>query len=193
LALVVVAALAVPAQAFASVCYRSYYGGYVCYNPTTRTWYRTWTPPAPSPAPTPTPAPSPAPAPTPGLNADEQHILNAVNAERAKAGLGPLRIDMRLVATARQKSQDMITNRYFAHQSPVLGSPFDQMRRAGITYRIAGENIAGNSSAAGAMQAWMQSPGHRANILNPNFTHIGIGTVAGGPYGKMHTQHFIGI
>jgi len=66
------------------------------------------------------------------------------------------------------------------------------MRAAGISYRTAGENIAGNPSAAGAMRAWMNSPGHRANILNPNFTRIGIGVVDGGPYGKILTQHFIG-
>lgn len=209
LALAIAAVLALPAAAGAGsltpVCYRSYWGGYICYSPAARVWFRlpAAPQPAPAPAPAPTPAPSPAPAPAPspapaptpaaGLNADERQIVDAVNAERARAGLRPLQVDMRLVATARQKSQDMITNRYFAHQSPVLGSPFDQMRRAGISFRIAGENIAGNNSAASAMQAWMGSPGHRANILNPSFTHIGVGTVTGGPYGKMHTQHFIGL
>ena len=115
-----------------------------------------------------------------------------MNVERSKAGLAPLQVDYRLVQTARAKSQDMITGGYFDHQSPTLGSPFDQMSRAGITYHYAGENIAGNSSAAGAMTSWMNSSGHRANILNPNFNHIGIGVVDGGPYGKMLTQQFIG-
>ncbi|MGE5530337.1 MAG: CAP domain-containing protein [Patescibacteria group bacterium] len=131
-------------------------------------------------------------AATQNLTADESYILQAVNAERAKAGLAPLQIDYRLVQTARTKSRDMIQNGYFGHQSPTLGSPFDQMRAAGITYRTAGENIAGNSSVAGAMQAWMNSPGHRANILNAGFTRIGIGVIDGGPYGKMLTQHFMG-
>jgi uncharacterized YkwD family protein len=126
------------------------------------------------------------------LTAAETLILKQVNAERAKAGLAPLTIDYRLVQTARAKSQDMIDNGYFDHESPVLGSPFDQMKRAGITYRYAGENIAGNSSAAGAMESWMESPGHRANILNSDFTRIGIGVVDGGPYGKMMTQQFAG-
>ena len=112
--------------------------------------------------------------------------------ERAKKGLPALQIDYRLVQTARAKSRDMIKGGYFDHQSPTLGSPFDQMRKAGIPYRYAGENIAGNSSAAGAMVSWMNSSGHRANILNPNFNHIGIGVVDGGPYGKMLTQQFIG-
>ncbi|MCL6613629.1 MAG: hypothetical protein K6U03_03235 [Firmicutes bacterium] len=126
------------------------------------------------------------------LTADEQYLLEQVNAERAKAGLAPLQLDYRLVQTARAKSRDMVQNGYFGHQSPTLGSPFDQMRAAGISYRTAGENIAGNPSAAGAMRAWMNSPGHRANILNPSFTRIGIGVVDGGPYGKILTQHFIG-
>jgi uncharacterized YkwD family protein len=126
------------------------------------------------------------------LTADEKLILEQVNVERKKAGLAPLTIDYRLVQTARAKSQDMIDNGYFDHDSPNLGSPFDQMKRAGISYRSAGENIAGNSSAAGAMEAWMNSPGHRANILNPDLTHMGIGVIDGGSYGKMLTQQFIG-
>ncbi len=112
--------------------------------------------------------------------------------QRANVGLGSLLVDSSLVQTARAKSLDMIQNGYFGHQSPRLGSPFDQMRAAGISYRTAGENIAGNSTAAGAMQAWMNSPGHQANILNASFTHIGIGVINGGPYGKMLTQQFIG-
>ena len=126
------------------------------------------------------------------LTADENYILQQTNAERAKAGLQPLVIDARLEQTARAKAQDMIDYGYFDHQSPDLGSPFDQMSNAGISYQYAGENIAGNSDVAAAMADWMNSPGHRANILNPNFTHIGIGVVDGGPYGKMLTQQFIG-
>jgi uncharacterized YkwD family protein len=117
--------------------------------------------------------------------------LEQVNVERAKAGLRPLQIDMRLVSTARVKSRDMINNNYFGHISPKLGSPIDQMRAAGISFRYAGENIAGTRTAAQAMQMWMQSSGHRANILKAEYTHIGIGVVSGGPYGKMLTQHFI--
>ena len=149
-------------------------------------------PQRPQPVVTPRPVPSNPAAPVGSLTADENYILQQVNKERTKAGLAPLQIDSRLVQTARAKSQDMIAHGYFDHQSPTLGSPFDQMKRAGITYRYAGENIAGNSSAAGAMVSWMNSAGHRANILNPNYTRIGIGIVKGGPYGMMLTQQFIG-
>ena len=131
--------------------------------------------------------------PAPKLTVAEHEILLKVNRERAKAGLAPLQLNYRLVQTARAKSKDMIDHGYFDHQSPDLGSPFDQMKRAGIAYHYAGENIAGNNSAAGAMDSWMNSAGHRANILNPDFTHIGIGVVDGGPYGKMLTQQFIGV
>ncbi|MDB4897121.1 MAG: SCP-like extracellular [Firmicutes bacterium] len=119
-------------------------------------------------------------------------MVRLVNAERASAGLAPLAIDMRIVQTARAKSRDMISNGYFGHQSPTLGLPFDQMKVAGITYRSAGENLAGNQSVAAAHKALMNSPGHRANILSPKYTKIGIGIIHGGPYGTMFTQHFLG-
>jgi len=90
------------------------------------------------------------------------------------------------------KSQDMVDKNYFAHQSPTYGSPFELMRSQGISYRTAGENLAGAPSVETAHRNLMNSPGHRANILNPNFTHVGVGIVNGGPYGKMFTQHFIG-
>lgn len=156
--------------------------------------------PAPAPAPTPAPELSPVPQPQPepapaspaGLSPDETHMLELVNQERVKAGLEPLEVDMRLVETARAKSRDMIENDYFGHISPTLGSPFDQMARAGIEYRYAGENLAGAPTVEQAHAALMKSPGHRANILSPNFTKIGIGIADGGPYGKMFTQQFIG-
>lgn len=149
--------------------------------------------PAPQPAPEPAPKPEPAPPPAPaGLTDEERELVNLVNAERAKAGLPALQVDLRLVATARVKSQDMITYNYFSHDSARLGSPFDQMKAAGITYRTAGENIAGNRTVAGAHQSLMNSPGHRANILSTKFTKIGIGIMKGGPYGMMFTQQFIG-
>ncbi|ATW26027.1 CAP domain-containing protein [Candidatus Formimonas warabiya] len=135
---------------------------------------------------------TPASTPVAGLTADEQKMVDLVNAERTAAGLPALEVDMRLVKTARMKSQDMIDNNYFDHNSPTYGSPFDLMKSQGITYRTAGENLAGNSSVDGAHKGLMNSSGHRANILNKNYTHIGIGIIDGGPYGKMFTQHFIG-
>jgi uncharacterized YkwD family protein len=163
-------------------------------------WYRYVQPKAPAPTqPAPTqPAPTkpeptqPTPQPS-GLTAEEQQMVNLVNAERAKAGLKPLAVDMHLVKLARMKSQDMINKNYFSHQSPTYGSPFDMMKREGITYRTAGENLAGASTVTRAHDLLMQSSGHRKNILNPAFTHIGIGIVKGGPYGTMFTQMFIGI
>lgn len=152
--------------------------------------------PAPTPQPAPTPAPAPAPAPVPaptqGLTQDEQQMVNLVNAERAKNGLAPLQVDMELVRLARMKSADMIAKNYFSHTSPTYGSPFDMMNNAGLAYRTAGENLAGAGSVSTAHTNLMNSSGHRANILNSAFTHIGIGIVDGGPYGKMFTQMFIG-
>lgn len=135
----------------------------------------------------------PAPAqPASGLTAQEQQMLSLINRERQKAGLSPLQADPQLTKVARLKSQDMIQNRYFSHQSPTYGSPFDMLRRFGISYRTAGENIAGNRSVEAAHAALMNSPGHRANILNRSFTQIGIGIQTGGQYGSMFTQLFKG-
>lgn len=126
-----------------------------------------------------------------GLSAQEQQMVNLVNNERAKAGLKPLAVDTKLSQMARVKSQDMADNNYFSHTSPTYGSPFDMMKKFGISYRTAGENIALNSSVEKAHTALMNSEGHRANILNPNFTHIGIGIVSKG--GSLYfTQEFIG-
>lgn len=157
-------------------------------------------PPAPPPAPPPPPPPPPTlppapqiPAPSPLLTAEEIQMFNLVNQERVKMGLKELKIHEDLVKLARLKSKDMIDLRYFAHQSPTYGSPFDMMRRAGVAFSYAGENLAGAPTVDRAHTALMNSPGHRANILNPNFTHVGIGIIDGGPYGKMFTQLFIGV
>lgn len=131
-------------------------------------------------------------APAADLTADEELMVDLVNAERSKNGLDPLQVEPALVQTARQKARDMIENNYFGHDSPTYGSPFEMMQEAGIKYRYAGENLAGALSAAQAHRALMASPGHRANILNPQFTHLGIGIVEGSPYGQMFVQHFIG-
>ena len=100
---------------------------------------------------------------------------------------------MRLVDISRKKSKDMIDKNYFGHTSPTYGSPFDALKNNGVSYRYAGENLAGAPTVERAHSGLMNSPGHRANILNPNFTHVGIGIVDGGPYGNLYTQTFIGI
>ena len=148
--------------------------------------------PQPQPEPAPAPEPSPAPAPVSGLTADEQKMINMINQERAKAGVAPLKVDMRLVQSARAKSKDMIDNNYFSHNSPVFGSFAALIRKYAPDYGYIGENIAGNRTVEAAQTAFMNSDGHRRNILNPNYTHIGVGIVNGGPYGKMFTQHFGG-
>jgi uncharacterized YkwD family protein len=119
-------------------------------------------------------------------------MLSQVNQERARQGLAPLVADTKLTQLARQKSQDMVNKNYFSHTSPTYGSPFDMMKAAGVRYRTAGENIACAPSTTRAHTALMNSPGHRANILNPAFTHVGIGIVKGGSCGMMFTQMFIG-
>ena len=86
----------------------------------------------------------------------------------------------------------MVNNNYFSHTSPTYGSPFDMMKSFKISYNTAGENIAGNSSNSSAVTAWMNSPGHRANILNGSFNQTGIGVVSGSKYGKIYVQMFIG-
>lgn len=151
----------------------------------------------PAPTPTPTPAPAPAPSSNPGglptaLTAMEQQMVNLVNQDRIKLGLKPLEVDMRLVKMARMKSQDMITNNYTSHFSPIYGSPVDMMKTLGITYNTMGENIAGAATVDRAYTNLMNSAGHRANILSPNYTKFGIGIIQGGPYGLMITQEFIG-
>ncbi|WP_281889167.1 CAP domain-containing protein [Paenibacillus sp. YYML68] len=148
--------------------------------------------PAPTPAPTPTPAPNPKPPSTGQLSAEEQQMVDLVNKARAEQGLAPLAVDTKLSSVARLKSKDMVDNNYFSHQSPTYGSPFDMMKQFGISYRTGGENIACNQGVAAAHQALLNSPGHRANIMSKDFTHIGIGIVNGGPCGKMFTQMFIG-
>lgn len=120
----------------------------------------------------------------------EREVVRLVNVERAKAGLKSLTHDWELSRVARIKSQDMKENRYFSHTSPTYGSPFQMMKNFGIKYRSAGENIArGQATPQAVVNAWMNSSGHRANILNPSFTHIGVGYVADGKY---WTQMFVG-
>src|SRR5699024_9583063 len=112
------------------------------------------------------------------------------NEERVKQGLAPFQIDLELSRVAREKSRDMAVSNYFDHNSPTYGSPFDMMRAYGINYRAAGETIAkGQRTPSEVVNAWMNSPGHRATILNSSFTHIGVGYVE---QGNHWTHQFIG-
>ncbi|UII58630.1 CAP domain-containing protein (plasmid) [Cytobacillus spongiae] len=148
---------------------------------------------------------APAPAPAPAANEQkqqqaseeagqlsqyEQKVVELTNQERAKQGLPALKVDPELSKVAREKSRDMQANNYFSHDSPTYGSPFDMMKQFGIQYNSAGENIAmGQTTPEEVVQAWMNSDGHRKNILSSNFTHIGVGYVENGNY---WTQQFIG-
>ncbi|MBM7601977.1 putative YkwD family protein [Virgibacillus halotolerans] len=120
----------------------------------------------------------------------EQEVVDLTNQEREKQGLDPLEVDAELSKVAREKSKDMATNNYFDHNSPTYGSPFDMMKQYGISYSTAGENIAkGQRTPAEVVDGWMNSEGHRENILNGSFTHIGVGYVE---QGNHWTQQFIG-
>lgn len=111
-----------------------------------------------------------------GLSAMEMEVVRLVNIERQKAGLSNLTASSALSRVARTKSEDMGRNNYFSHSSPTYGDPFAMMRQFGISYTIAGENIAsGYYSAQSVVRGWMNSYGHRENILNPSFNTIGVG------------------
>lgn len=122
--------------------------------------------------------------------AAEQRMLELVNQERAAAGLGPLEFDDQLRDVARAHSREMFELGYFAHQSPQTGSPFDRLRRAGIAFLVAGENLAYAPNVRVAHEGLMQSPGHRANILRPAFGRVGIGVIRSQFRGSMYTQKF---
>ena len=128
------------------------------------------------------------------LSADpvaERQMFDLLNEERTSAGLRALIWDDRLLGVARQHSEEMFRLKYFAHLSAVSGTPFDRIKKAGIAYSRAGENLAYAQSVSVAHRGLMQSPGHRENILRPEFTHIAIGVISAGPYGRMFTQVFV--
>lgn len=131
-------------------------------------------------------------ATTVNASAEEIELLKLINAERAKNGLGELKFDEDVLKIARLKAKDLVDNNYFSHTSPTYGSPFEMMKSYGITYKTAGENIAGNSTLQGAVTAWMNSDGHRANILSNAYNYTGIGIVDSPKYGKILVQMFIG-
>lgn len=122
----------------------------------------------------------------------ENRVITLVNAERAKAGLPPLKANWQLSRVARYKSQDMIDKGYFSHTSPTYGSPFTMMQSFGIKFSSAGENIAmGQKTPEEVMAGWMNSPGHRSNILSASYSEIGVG-LAKSPSGVFYwTQMFI--
>lgn len=126
------------------------------------------------------------------MTTDEKEVFDLINNQRTQNGLSALKLDTETLRVARIKAQDMVENNYFSHNSPTYGSPFQMLNSFKISYKTAGENIAGNSSNSSAITAWMNSSGHRANILNSSFNYTGIGVVKSSKYGKVYVQMFLG-
>lgn len=120
----------------------------------------------------------------------ENEVISLVNQIRKDNGLKPLTADWELSRVARFKSQDMHDKGYFSHNSPTYGTPFKMIRDFGLNFKTAGENIArGQRTPKAVVDAWMNSSGHRANILKSTYTKIGVGYISNGHY---WTQMFIG-
>lgn len=128
---------------------------------------------------------------TSSMNADEKEVFNLINQQRTNNGLQALKVDDEVQRVARIKAQDMVDSNYFSHNSPTYGSPFDMLNNFKISYKAAAENIAANSSNGGAVTSWMNSSGHKTNILNSNYNYTGIGVVSSSKYGKIFVQMFI--
>ena len=126
------------------------------------------------------------------MNSDEKEIFDLINQQRTANGLTALKLDSEVQRVARIKAQDMVDNNYFSHTSPTYGSPFDMLKSFKISYKSAGENIATNSNNSATVTAWMNSSGHKANILNSSYNYTGVGVVSSPKYGKMYVQIFIG-
>ena len=129
---------------------------------------------------------------TPDSNANIEYILSKLNEIRKENGLPLFTLDSLLTATAQTKAQDMVANNYFSHTSPTYGNPFEMMQNAGVTYKAAGENIAGNNNIDDAINSFMKSSEHSQNILSNSFNYIGIGLEKSETYGYVIVLMFIG-
>lgn len=126
------------------------------------------------------------------MNTNEKEVFNLINEQRKNNGLKELKVDEELQTVARIKAEDMVNNNYFSHNSPIYGTPFQMLNSFKISYTTAAENIAANSSNTGAVNSWMNSSGHKSNILNGNYNYTGIGVVSSTKYGKVFVQLFVG-
>lgn len=129
----------------------------------------------------------------PKLSEEEEETLKLINEYRKQNGLEELKTYSKLQKTARIKALDIVKVGYFSHNSPILGTPFELMDKTGIYYNVAGENLAGNISPEKAVEAWINSPAHRENILDKEYTYTGITVMDSPVYGKVFVQMFIGI
>lgn len=127
-----------------------------------------------------------------GTFSEEETLLSMINELRHQNGLPPLTLNAELSRVALHKAMDMVENNYFSHQSPTYGSPFEMMKKYGIVFTAAAENIAGNQTVEGAVYSWKNSEGHLANILSSKYTETGIGIYTSPIYGKVFVQMFKG-
>ncbi len=123
---------------------------------------------------------------------DKNEVLNLINEQRKNAGVKELIMDNKLNEIAQLKAQDMVDNNYFDHTSDKLGTPFEMIANYGVEYKTAGENIAGYIDAKGTVEAWMNSEGHKNNILSNGYNYTGIGIAKSETYGNIYVQLFIG-
>ena len=117
-------------------------------------------------------------------------ILTLTNQARESAGLKPLTYDKQLCGAAYQKASDMVQKNYFSHQSEVLGSPFELLKKTGVVFHRAAENLAGNATSEGAFYSWMAADAQKANILNENYIRTGVGVYNSPVYGQVFVQLF---
>lgn len=127
------------------------------------------------------------------LSSDEQRTLDLINEYRVQNGLSELKPFSDLQRVAKIKAEDLVNNEYFAHNSPVLGTPFEMLKNNGVSYSIAGENLAGFMTPEKAVEGWINSPTHRDNILEERFEYTGIYIIESDVYGKVFVQLFIGL
>ena len=124
---------------------------------------------------------------------DEEYILKLINDYRVKNGVPKLAMGSKLLKMARLKAKDMTDKSYFSHTSPTYGSPFEMMKNYGLSYKMAGENIAGNPSLEGAVNSWINSPTHRENLLSTSYNYVGIGISKSSIYGNIVVAMFAGV
>lgn len=124
---------------------------------------------------------------------DQQYVLKLINEYREKNGVPNLTMGTKLIKIAGIKADDMTKNIYFSHTSPTYGSPFDMMKNYGLSYKVAGENIAGNPSLEGAVNSWINSSTHRENLLSKSYNYVGIGISKSSTYGYIVVAMFAGV
>lgn len=127
------------------------------------------------------------------LNSEEEETLRLINEYRKENGLKELKTVSKLQEVAKLKAEDLVQNEYFSHTSKALGTPFEMLQDNGIAYTKAGENLAGNQTPERAVEAWINSPAHRDNILKAEYEYTGICVIDSPVYGKIFVQLFITI